>query len=298
MSMETSTTSALLEPGDLRRLEGLQFAPRRRFAGVVRGERISKQKGISLEFADYREYTPGDDLRHLDWSILGRLNRATIRTYQDEDDLAVYILLDTSPSMDFGVPVKFDHARMCAAALGFIGLIGQDAVRPIALGTTGARPMRTLRGRGSYHALADWITGRRAEGTESYAAGLMRFATGSHRTGLAVCITDGLDPEIVDAVRAAGARGFEVVFIQVLAPAELAPDLEGDLRLLDAETGEPIEVTAHAETIESYRRNLAGHCAAIEAATVRSGGRYARTVTTDSLEDFLAGAVRRTGLAK
>ena len=101
-------------------LQGLRFLPRRRFSGSVRGERISKQKGISLEFADYREYSPGDDLRHLDWSILGRLDRATIRTYQDEDDLAVYILLDCSASMDFGQPLKFAMAQQCAAALGFI----------------------------------------------------------------------------------------------------------------------------------------------------------------------------------
>src|SRR5438105_3899586 len=123
-----------LDAAELRLLGGMRFASRRTFSGRVRGERLSRQKGVSIEFADYREYADGDDLRHLDWSILARLDRPTIRTYQDEDDLAVYLALDSSQSMDFGEPSKFAHAARLAAALGFVGLSGQDAVYPVALG--------------------------------------------------------------------------------------------------------------------------------------------------------------------
>ena len=287
----------ILEPGDLRMLEGMRFAPRRRFSGAMRGERISRKKGVSLEFADYREYMPGDDLRHLDWSILARLDRAAIRTYQDEDDLAVYLLVDVSMSMDFGAPVKFEHARMCAAAMGFVGLIGQDAVRALPIGSR-ERAMRTLRGRANFHPLEHWLGTLRPDGREGCAAGLARFATsGSYRPGLVVCITDGLDPDLPNAIKAMGARGFELALIQVLAPVELDPDLEGDLRLLDSETGEPVEVTAHAETIQAYKQNLAAHCANLEAITIRAGGRYARSLAGETLGDFLSGAIRRIGLA-
>ncbi len=94
----------LLSPDEMQRLERLRLMPHRRFAGRLRGERISRQRGVSLEFRDFRDYTQGDDLRHLDWSVLARLDRPTVRTYQDEDDLAVYVLLDASASMDFGAP--------------------------------------------------------------------------------------------------------------------------------------------------------------------------------------------------
>jgi len=263
----------------------------------MRGERISRKKGVSLEFADYREYTPGDDLRHLDWSILARLNRAAIRTYQDEDDLAVYIVIDTSMSMDFGVPIKFEHARMCAAAMGFIGLTGQDLVRGIPIGS-GERPTRALRGRASLRQLEGWLTALRPNGREGCAAGLARFATSlSNRSGLLVCITDGLDPDLPTAIRAVGARGFELALVQVLAQVEIEPNLEGDLRLIDAESGRPVEVTAHAETLRAYKRNLQAHCADLESTTTRAGGRYALTVAGETPSDFLSGTIRRIGLA-
>ena len=283
----------------MRLLAGLSFAPRRTFAGRVRGERLSRQKGISIEFADYRDYTDGDDLRHLDWSILARLERPTIRTYQDEDDLAVYVALDVSPSMDFGEPSKFVHAMRLAAALGFVGLAGQDAVYPMALGGPSVGPGRVLRGRGSFRHLTDWLASQRPGGGRGLADSLSRFVmSGAARPGLFVCLTDGLDPAASEALRAVAARGHELALVQVLSPIELDPDLEGDLRLLDAESGEPVEVTAHAQTLREYKKNLAAHCAQLEETTRRVGGRFLQSLVGQPLSEFLSQGLRRVGLVR
>jgi len=293
-----TTTASILTPSDLRMLQGLRLAPRRAFAGRVRGERLTRQKGVSIEFADYRDYAAGDDLRHLDWTILARLDRAAIRTYQDEEDLAVYIALDVSRSMDFGEPSKFRHAARLAAAVGFIALAGQDAVYPLSVGVGEPVPGRPWRGRASVRPLSDWLAARAPEGTRGLAASLHRFAAGSARPGLFVLFSDGLDPDAPDALRAVGARGHEIVFVQTLSDIELDPDLEGDLRLLDAETGDAVEITAHAQTLAEYKRNITAHCRRLEETAVRYGGRYVRSITGQSLPDFITHGLRRVGIVR
>src|SRR5438105_6787237 len=108
-----------LDPRDFRVLEGLRLLPRKSFGGRVRGERLTSKRGISIEFADYREYADGDDLRHLDWNVLARLATPVTKTYRDEEDLAVHLLVDTSSSMQFGEPSKQEAAKRYACALGF-----------------------------------------------------------------------------------------------------------------------------------------------------------------------------------
>ncbi len=284
----------LLDTNDLRLLEGLTLAPRRQLASRTRGERLSRQKGVSIEFADYRDYADGDDLRHLDWTILARLGRPTIRTYQDEAELPVYIALDISPSMDFGEPTKFAHAQRLAAAVGFIGLAGHDRVQPLTLGGRDPRPGRPLRGRSSHRLLTDWAAAQGPNGTRGLAQSLSRLP--ALPPGLFVLITDGLDPAAGDALRAIPARGHELALLHVLSPIELDPDLEGDLRLLDAETGEAVEVTAHAQTLREYRQNLDAHCRALEEATQRLGGRWIRSLVGQPLSEFVSGGLRRVGL--
>lgn len=287
----------ILSPQDLRLLAPLRFAPRRPFAGRMRGERLSRKKGISIEFADYRDYVSGDDLRHLDWNVLARLDRPTIRTYQDEDDLAVYVALDTSASMDFGEPTKFSHAQCLAEVLGFIALIGQDAAIPISIGVPDP-PGRALRGRGSYPALARWVKDRKAEGRTGLTASLHRVADAGLRPGMFLCITDGLDPGAADGLKAVASRGHEIALIQVLSDIERDPDLEGDLRLLDAETDSAVEVTAHSQTLREYKRNLAEHCSSLEVAVTRAGGRFLTSAPGESIAHFVTHQLRKSGLAR
>src|SRR5260370_21887665 len=118
----------LLDSLFLAKLEQLELVSRKIFLGVMKGERRSKKKGQSVEFADYRNYVKGDDLRFLDWNLYGRLDRLFIRLFQEEEDLHFYLLIDNSLSMDFGNPSKLHYARQVAAALGFIGLVNMDRV--------------------------------------------------------------------------------------------------------------------------------------------------------------------------
>jgi uncharacterized protein (DUF58 family) len=256
----------------------------------LRGERISKQKGVSIEFSDYREYTTGDDLRHLDWNILARLDRPTIRTYQDEDDLAVYILLDASASMSFGSPSKFTTAQKIAVALGFIGLCGQDRVTPVIIGMPGER---SVRGRASLTALNRWAGSAAPVSHVPVSQGIQSFlkARGS-RPGMVVCITDGLDPDAPAAIRSIGARGHESVVIQILSKVDLDPEMEGDLRLIDSESDPAVEITATDDAITIYRQNLAGHCREVERSANSAGGRYLRVESHQSVLDLITHDLR------
>src|SRR5438067_1290473 len=124
----TPGNQPLLDPQFLARLEQLELVSRKIFLGRMKGERRSKKKGQSVEFADYRNYVIGDDLRFLDWNLFARLEKLFIRLFMEEEDLHFYVLIDNSLSMDFGNPTKLHYAKQVAAALGFIGLVNMDRV--------------------------------------------------------------------------------------------------------------------------------------------------------------------------
>ncbi|MCO5296181.1 MAG: DUF58 domain-containing protein [Fimbriimonadaceae bacterium] len=292
--MASTAPRFVLDPAEFRLLEGLRPNPRKTFTGRVRGERLTRQKGISIEFADFRDYVEGDDLRHLDWNALARLDTTVVKTYQDEEDLAVHVLLDCSASMGFGNPPKFETAQRVACALGYVALASHDALIPHALGARVA-PGAPMRGRGAYPRLAQWVLDRTAEGKGALTEAVRRFAGSSARSGLVYLVSDGLDPLLPDALRVLASRGHELGFVHVLSREEADPDLEGDLRLLDAEDGEPVEITASGSTLEGYRQNLDHHCAALEAATTRHGGRYVRLLASDPLVALIRGPLRRDG---
>ena len=289
-----STTSSLLEPRDFRVLEGLRLMPRKSFGGRVRGERLTKKKGISIEFADYREYADGDDLRHLDWNVLARLNSPVTKTYQDEEDLAVHVLIDVSPSMDFGEPTKFDCAKRYACALAFLGLAGGDAVYPRAIAAR-ERPLPALRGRASFNRLMHWAEALEPapDGSSGLSAGLRQFAAASIRAGLVILASDGLDPDVTNALRIVAGRGHEIMFLQVLSQVELDPDLEGDLRLVDGEGGQPAEITANGSVLKQYVDRLQAHNTALRDTVLRVDGRYALVRPDEPFDKVLSHTLKR-----
>src|SRR3954470_3650621 len=147
----------LLEPKFLARLEQLELVSRKIFVGRMKGERLSKRKGQSVEFADYRNYVVGDDLRFLDWSLYGRLDKLFIRLFLEEEDLHVYLLIDNSLSMDFGTPSKLRFAKQLAAALGFVGLSNLDRVVVETFTDRAQQVMPAARGRRSLWRLLDFL---------------------------------------------------------------------------------------------------------------------------------------------
>src|SRR3954453_15220970 len=143
------TSAPLLEPQFLHRLEQLGLVSRKIFLGLRKGERRSKRKGQSVEFADYRNYVKGDDLRFLDWNLYARLDRLFIRLFMEEEDLHFYVLIDNSLSMDFGKPSKLLYAKQVAAALAFVGLVNMDRVVIEAFSERLTQSLPAVRGRKS-----------------------------------------------------------------------------------------------------------------------------------------------------
>src|SRR5205823_10975104 len=147
--MPDATTPPLLDAQFLAKLEQLELVSRKIFLGLMKGERRSKRKGQSVEFADYRNYVKGDDLRFLDWNLYARLDRLFIRLFMEEEDLHFYVLLDNSLSMDFGSPTKLYFAKQVAAALAFVGLVNMDRVVIEAFSERLTQSLPAVRGRKS-----------------------------------------------------------------------------------------------------------------------------------------------------
>lgn len=278
----------------LTRLERYRLCPRKSHAGRIRGERLSPKKGISIEFADYRHYAAGDDLRHLDWNILARLDRAHIRTYRDEEELPVYLLVDSSASMEFGEPPKHHAVCSLAACIGYLALCGSDALYPVAL-ISRVMEVRALRGRASYRRLIEWFSHLQPTGA-GLADSVRRFAHAPVQPGMAFLLSDGLDPQLPDALRALGGRGHEIVFLQVLSEVELEPVLEGDLRLIDAESEQAVEITATGGVLQAYQRRLQTFCEELENVCRQLGAWYLRVQSKEPVEEIILRRLRRIGI--
>jgi uncharacterized protein (DUF58 family) len=288
---------SLLSPEFLARLAGLGLRTRKTTAARERGERRSRRRGRSVEFADYRDYARGDDVRFLDWNLLARLDRFFLKLYHDEDELRVHLLLDASRSMAFGEPVKFDHAVRTAAALGAVAIAARHRVRLAVLSEEGAPASPWLRGPPGLGRLFALLEAVRPAGRNALHDGVRRYVMTARPTGLLVLVSDLLDREGVEPVLRALVRpGLDVHLVQILALAETSPELAGDLRLVDSEERTGLDVDAVPRTLLAYRRKLAAYLAGIDTFALSRG--FARAiVTTDvSVEDLVLRHLRERGL--
>jgi uncharacterized protein (DUF58 family) len=265
----------LLPPDLLRRLEQFQLLAARRAKSSAKGERRSKARGQSVEFADYRNYVAGDDFRYLDWNLYGRLERLFLKLYEEERELPVRIFLDASESMTFGSPRKFDFARQIAAAIGYVALCGFDRVTVFSFPDNAADAvargaLRAVRGRKSSLQFFENLARLNARGEAALNESLRRGAIEARQSGVAVVLSDFLDPAGYETgLGALVARGFHVNAVQILSPEELDPGTFGDLRLVDSETGALQEVTfgkyrlkAYQETVQNFCQRLREFCSA------------------------------------
>ena len=250
--------SALLDPAFLRRLEGLTLRAPRRYAGHQAGAKKTLRRGAGLEFADHRAYVAGDDLRHLDWPLLGRLGRPFIKTYEQEQDLPVHLLLDTSSSMGFGQPAKWGAAARLAAALAHVSLVSLDRVGAGLFDGRGLRLHSPARGQGAIFPLLRFLAQARADGSAGGSEAL-RLHAAAARPGLTVVLSDFLDSDFETLLLPLVHRRHSLVLVQILAPEELRPQLEGDLELRDAESGERLEMTLGRRELAAYRERLTAH---------------------------------------
>lgn len=290
--------SALLTPELLRRLEQFQLLAARRAKSSLRGERRSRARGQSVEFADYRNYVAGDDFRYLDWNLFGRLDRLFLKLYEEERELPVTIFLDASESMAFGEPRKFDFARQVAAAVGYVALCGFDRVsilpfpdNPEEAAARGA--LRSVRGRKSALQFFQNISQLSAGGSASFNEALRRGALQARRAGVAVVLSDFLDPAGYDpGLTALVGRGFQINAVQILAPEELNPSTYGDLRLIDSETGAQQEVTFGKYRLNAYRQTVENFCQTLREYCQKRGIHFFRAGSDTSLEQLLLKQLR------
>lgn len=280
-------------PAALRhRLSRLSLQIRKRGAGLSVGERRSTRRGQSQEFADHRPYVQGDDLRHLDWHLAGRLDALWVKLFEEESDRVVQLLVDASASME---GPKLDHARQIAAALAWVALGGTDRVLVAGLSDRLAPFAPPRRGRRSapqlFSTLEQVHPGGRSEPDVALAA-LPR----QRGSGLAVLISDLFYPDGPKrALQSLIARHNEVLVIHVLAPEDLRPDLGGDCVLVDAETGEELPLSVdeemldvYAATVQAWSEEMARACRAV-------GASYVRSLTHEPVDDFVLRTLRREG---
>jgi len=261
----------------------------------VKGERKSPRRGSSVEFADYRPYEVGDDLRYVDWNAFGRLNRLYLKVFMDEEDLCVHLLLDASASMDFGTPSKFQYAQRLAAALAFIGFVNLERVGIAVFRDRLSEGWLPTRGRNQYLPVEAFLAGVVPAGPTRLNDALRQYARQAKDSGVAVVISDFLDPTgFEEGLRALMERRFDIHVIHVLAGEELHPPYGGDLELMDAETGEVREVSVDAETLRAYERALAGFLAGVEGFCRAKELNYVRVSTEVPLDDLVLRRLKGT----
>ena len=287
--------SSLLEPSLLRRLEGLAVLVRRAVKGQMGGERRSMSRGRSPEFADFRNYTPGDDYRLIDWNAYARLDRFMLRLFVAEEELPLSLFVDLSGSMDWGRPNKAVTAQRLAGAIAYVALASLDRVRLTVFAggpTSGGAPTR---GRHSAQGLFARIQSFPTGGPTDYSRLVSPISR--QRPGMTVLITDGLGPSPIEpAITALQLARQEGAVLQLLAPQEITPDWTGDARLKDAETGIEREFTATPATQAAYRTALARRTDEIEKLSRRRGLRFVRLTTDQPVEDMVQRTLRRVGL--
>lgn len=251
----------LFDEQTLRKLEQLTLVADRVRAGVMKGDRRSRKRGTSLEFADYRNYARGDDLRRLDWNVFARLERPFIKLLEEEEDVAVHLLVDGSGSMDWpqgdNELNKFNYARRLAAALTVIGLAAGDQVRLAVLKANSDLILGPYRGRASATRAMQLLASSKSQGKTDLNLALRQYGWRAFRPGLLILISDLFSANgFQTGLDGLQARGNEVALIQLLSPDETSPAYQGDVRLVDIETGEDEEITLDHMTAQRYQKRL------------------------------------------
>ena len=260
----------------LKKLEYLHVVSKRAFAGQNRADRLARKRGRGLEFADHRGYSAGDDFRHIDWKAYKRLGRLLLRLFDEEQDLPIYLFIDSSQSMRDSE--KFDQARRIAAALCYIGLAHLDRVTLLPFDQTLGDETQPGRGKGRIFRVFELLEQMETEGPTDLREVFMKFASRTRQQGLAVVISDFLDPHGFEAgLKLVASMGHDVFVVHVAAASDADPHALGEVRFVDSETGEvrDVEVTpalakAYGEAWQAHSEELERFCGRLALGYVRA----------------------------
>ena len=292
----TTQFTSLLENSTLARVERMRMLPMRRRTNRSRGEHLAGKGGTSTEFNDYRDYVAGDDMRYVDWNIFSRLNRPYVKQYRHEEEMHVVILVDASASMQFGD--KFLRARQLAACFAVMGLMNVEKVSIFACQHAGTTPLilSPCTGRISmkrvFKFLEDIPPGGDFPIEEAVEAVLVQ-----HRgRGIAVLLSDFLTYGAMDRpMNMLFSAGLEVFAVQLLSGIELNPELTGDLRFVDSETGMTLDVSSVGDLIGFYHDHLAGLQDHLAALCRQRSGRFICMDSGLPLETMVFDVLKRKG---
>ncbi len=281
------------------RLEQLEIVSRRIHASRMKGERRSKRKGESAEFADYRNYVIGDDLRHIDWNIYARLDRLFLKLFLEEEELSVSVLLDLSGSMETGDPAKARYAKRVAAALAYIGLCNYNRVNLYLYNDSVFGRLAGLRGRRMVGQMMRFLEDAPVGGKSHMAMAAKQFALRHTTKGVCVLISDFFDKGgFEEALRYLVGRQMDIYALQVLSPQEVQPDLAGDLKLVDCEDDDVAEITVSKPLMDRYKANLQAYCESIRTYCSQRGVVYYLARSDSSFETLVLTYLRHRGLVK
>jgi uncharacterized protein (DUF58 family) len=296
----SQTNKMLIDPDLMKMLDRLSIVSRKLFSGAMKGKRRSVKRGNSVEFADYRDYQPGDDFRFIDWNIYARLDRLFLKTFVEEENIYIHILLDVSPSMGFGMPSKFEYGKKIASALGYIGLVDLDMV-VLTVFSESLNGLRPMRGKDRIFTILNFLENTAiSKETGKPASSLMdscikNYAIKTPHRGVAIIISDFLVPQNVyeGALKALLYKNFDVRVIQVLSNEELQPSLSGELKLQDSESGETKEVTITDRLMAGYQKRLTAFCRNLEDFCTKNNMSYIRISTNLLFEDLILKEFRK-----
>jgi uncharacterized protein (DUF58 family) len=294
-----SSAGGLLDPDFMSRLERLEILSRKIHAARTKGERISKRKGESAEFADYRNYVIGDDLRHIDWNIYARLERLFLKLFLEEEELNVTILVDVSKSMDAGEPQKALYAKRVAAAVGYIGLCNYNRLNLYAYADKIVGFLTALRSRRLMPRVVQFLEEVPIQGKSHFGAAAKQFAMRHTQKGVALVVSDFLDKGgFEEGLRYLLGRNLDTYVVQVLSPAELEPELVGDLKLVDCEDGDVAEITVSRPLLDRYKANLQAFCESLRDYCNQRGISYVMAPTSHPFEALILSYLRQRGLVR
>ncbi|MFQ5682297.1 MAG: DUF58 domain-containing protein [Candidatus Binatia bacterium] len=284
----------LLQPGFLKKLERLRLVAKRFSWAGARGEHSSPRKGFSLEFSDYKKYHSGDDLRYVDWNIYRRLDRLCLKVFTAEQEMNLYLLVDTSRSMAEGLPQKMDYAKKLAAALGYIGLKNLDRVAGGTFSSDLQSSLPLARGKKQILRLFEFLGALTCRGETDLRTSVKSFSSVFRRPGLVVLLSDLLDPQGYRlGLEELQRKKYQVLVIHILDEAENNLELSGDVSLFDVETEHERRLFLDADLVRRFREEVQNYFEEVESCCVSHGMDYLRTTTATPFEDFILMTLRQ-----
>lgn len=294
-----ASTEEHFDEAFLAKLEYLYIVSQKIVAGRLRAERKTRIVGSGIEFADYRNYTAGDDLRNLDWRIFARTEKLFLRLFEEEEDLYIYFLIDSSKSMTLGSPNKWDYAKRVAAALGYIGLANLDRVSVIPFSSQLDGRLPPSRGRGQIFKIFNFLESLKPGQQTSLGDAFRTFVTQNKRRGIAVVISDFYDPRgFEEGLNFLRYHKFEPLVIHLADERELDANFRGDLQLVDCETGEVADITVTASMMKEYQKAFEAYCEQLEEYCVKRQILYFRAPIQIPFDELILRVFRAGGFLK